>query len=60
MKKSFLRDVIEFVGVYVLSMFLAIFVIGKSPEDLPRFFLASLLITLAIFGGYESGKNSAK
>lgn len=56
-EKSFSRNILEFLGVYILSMFLALFALGYSPANKERFYLSSLIISLVIFGAYEVGKS---
>ena len=57
-EKSLLRQLLEFVGVYILSMFIILFSFGHSPDNQVRFYFSSLLITMVIFGAYEAGKNA--
>ncbi len=58
-KKSIYRHTLEFLGVYVLSTFLVLFAHGYVPKEKERFYFSSLLITLVIFGAYESGRKNS-
>ncbi len=52
------KQILGFIGVYILSMFLAVCVSGYVPREKERFYFSSLIITLVIFGAYESGKKN--
>lgn len=56
-EKPLSRNILEFFGVYILSMFLVLFALGYSPTNKERFYLSALIIALVIFGAYEVGKN---
>lgn len=57
-KKSIYKSVLEFIGVYMLSMFLAVCVTGYVPKEKERFYFSSMIITLVIFGAYEAGRKN--
>ena len=56
-EKTLLRNTLEFIGVYILSIFLVLFALGYSPANKERFYLSALIIALVIFGAYEVGKS---
>ena len=56
-EKSLFRNILEFLGAYILSIFLVLFALGYSPANKERFYFSALIITLVIFGAYEVGKN---
>jgi len=57
--KSLLKHSIEFVGVYILNMFIILFAFGHSPGNQVRFYFSSLMVTVVIFTAYEVGKSKA-
>jgi hypothetical protein len=56
-EKSLFRHSLEFVGVYILSMFIILFAFGHSPGNQVRFYFSSLMVAMAIFTAYEVGKS---
>jgi len=52
-----IKNIFKLLSVYVLALILSILVAGLPIEHWPRVLFGSLLITLAIFGGYENGRH---
>lgn len=58
-EKSLLKHSLEFVGVYILSMFIILFAFGHFPGNQVRFYFASLMVAMAMFTAFEVGKSKA-
>ncbi|EKE25349.1 MAG: hypothetical protein ACD_5C00202G0004 [uncultured bacterium] len=56
-EKSLLKQILEFVSVYILSMFIILFAFGHSPDNQIRFYFSSLMVAMAIFTAYEVGRS---
>lgn len=57
-KKTLFKNTLEFLGVYVLSIFLVLFALGYVPKEKERLYFSSLILTIVIFGAYETGKSN--